>query len=157
MALGISSAESLKRERASMARILGGVILGGFGFAVVLSPLIIPDAEGILDALLKIIGGGMFGALIALGITVPSALTSGRIAVLIGGAFGGSLGVVVWSALGFAPFQSESVPVPLLIVSGGLTGFIIAFSITAAESRQAPGEDEEKQSVLDASSYFPSM
>jgi HEAT repeat protein/energy-coupling factor transporter ATP-binding protein EcfA2 len=157
MALGISGAESLKRERAGLARILGGTILGGLGFAIILSPLNIVGVDGLSGVLPKIAGGGLFGVLIALGITVPAAFTSRQIAALIGGALGGSLGLVVWGALGYIPLQFETVAASAVIASGGLTGFVLAFSITAAESRQAPGVDKEKQSVLDASSYFRSI
>lgn len=149
MAFGISGAESLKRERASIARIVGGTLLGGLGFAVALFPLAIAAPEGLIDVVLKIIGGGLFGVLTALGITVPAALTSRRIAVLIGGALGASLGIFVGGALGFELFQVQSVGTPVLIASGGATGLIMALSMTVAESRSAVEENDEKQGALD--------
>jgi hypothetical protein len=157
MAFGISAAESLMRERARQARILGGSILGGLGFAAVLFPLVLAGPEGFVDLLLKILGGGLFGLIIALGITVPALFTTRRIAALMGGALGGGLGIVVWGLLGFESFELQSVSAPVLIASGGVTGFVMAFSITAAESRQAPQEDEGKTDVLNASAYFRSM
>jgi hypothetical protein len=146
MAFGISGAESLKRERAGIARIVGGTMLGGLGFATVLSPLAIVDLIGFPHDLLEIIGGGLFGALTALGITLPAALTSKRVAVLLGGALGASLGIVVWGVLGYGPLQVQSVPLPVLLASGGLIGFVLALSIVAAESRWA---SEENKDVLE--------
>jgi Cdc6-like AAA superfamily ATPase len=138
MALGISSGETLFSRRPRVGRILGGTLLGGLGFAVILAPLAIVDATAPLDAVSRIVGGGLSGVLIGLGITVPAVITPRRAAALVGGAVGGSLGIVIWGALGFKPFhpfQGGTVPLPVLLVSGGLVGLILAFSIVWAEAR----------------------
>ena len=84
------------------------------------------------------IDGGLFGLLIALGITIPAAVAPKRAASLAGGALGGALGILIWRSLGFSPLQASSVPTPILLVSGGLVGLILAFSIVWAGARR-PG------------------
>ncbi len=135
MALGISAGESLLSKRPGVGRITGSSLLGGLGFAIILSPLAIVDPVGLPGDVWKIVGGGLFGLLIAPGITVPAAITPRRAAALAGGAVGGALGMVIWGALGYKPFQLGTVPAPVLLVSGGLVGLIIAFSIAWAEAR----------------------
>jgi hypothetical protein len=138
MALGISTGEAVFGRRPGLGRILGGTLLGGLGFALVLAPLAIVDATAPLDAVLRTVGGGLTGMLIGLGITGPGAITSRRVAALVGGAVGGSLGIVIWGALGFDPFNpfpGGAAPLPVLLVSGGLVGLILAFSILWAEAR----------------------
>ncbi len=147
MGFGISGAESLKRERAGMARIAGGTILGGLGFALVLSIFALVNGEGFTQSLLVMIGGGLFGALTGLGITIPAAFTSNRAAVLIGGALGASLGILAWKASGFKPLQVEALPIFALMASGGLTGLIMATGITMAYSRTKPGDRDETPAV----------
>lgn len=136
VAIGISGGESVMRERAGIGRLVGGILFGGLGFALVLAPLAIVNLTGFPDDLLEIIGGGLFGVLIALGMTLPAAFTSNRVALIVGGALGGGLGMVAWRVLGFTPLQSSTLP--LLLASGALTGFILALSISVAYSRSAP-------------------
>ena len=52
MALGISTGEAVFGRRPGLGRILGGTLLGGLGFALVLAPLAIVDATAPLDAVL---------------------------------------------------------------------------------------------------------
>jgi len=135
MALGTGAGQSLLSRRPRAGSIIGGSLLGGLGFAVILSPLAIVDPVGLPGDVWKIVGGGLFGLLIALGITVPGAITARRAAVLIGGAVGGALGMIIWGALGYKPFQIGTVPTPILLVSGGLVGLIMALSIDWAAAR----------------------
>ena len=83
----------------------------------------------------------------ALGITIPAAVAPKRAAGLAGGALGGALGILIWRTLGFNPLQAGSVPTPILLVSGGLVGLILAFSIVWAGARRpalVKQEQEEK-------------
>jgi hypothetical protein len=143
MAFGIHAGESLLRRRPRLGRTLGGALLGGLGFAAVLSPLAIVDLMG-LPAAFVVLGSGLFGMTIGLGITAPAAVSPKRVIALGGGAVGGALGIVVWRALGYVPFQVGSVPTPVLLVSGGLVGLILAFSITWADARWPGSKGEEK-------------
>jgi hypothetical protein len=143
MAFGISAGESLLSRKPRLGRTLGGALLGGLGSAVGWSPLAAVDTME-LPAALAILGGGLFGTMIGLGITAPAAITLKRAAALGGGAVGGILGIVVWRTLGFAPFQVGSVPTPVLLISGGLVGLILAFCITWAEARWPGSGREEK-------------
>lgn len=143
MAFGISTCESLLSRKPRLGRALGGAVLGGLGFAAVFSPQVIADSME-LPAALVILGSGLFGVMIGLGITAPVVLSPKRAAALGGGVVGGALGIVVWRATGFAPFQVGSVPTPVLLVSGGLVGLILAFSITWAEGRWPSSKREEQ-------------
>jgi hypothetical protein len=149
-ALGISAGEALWRERAGMGRALGGTLLGGLGFAVCMSPLAIVDAAGLLDVALTVAGAGLLGALTGLGLTLPAIISRKRAVVLPGGLIGAALGVVVWGALGFKPFQiapEPSVPLPVLLACGGLLGLIMAWSVTWAAVRW-PIDKTEAQEQL---------
>ena len=144
MALGLSVGESLLGKRARLGRTLGGTLLGGLGFAAVLSLFAIVDPIGLPGDVVKIVGGGLFGMTIGLGITAPAAISPKRAVGLGGGAVGGALGIVVWGAMGMKPFQAGSVPAPVLLVSGGLVGLIMAFSIVWAEARWPGGKKKRK-------------
>jgi hypothetical protein len=143
MAFGVGTGESLLSRKPTLGRTVGGALLGGLGFAVVLSPLAIVDRM-LLPVPVVILGAGLFGMLIGLGITAPAAIRPARVAALGGGAVGGALGIVVWRAMGFLPFQVDSVPTPVLLVCGGVVGLILAFSIAWAEARWPGGKIEEK-------------
>jgi hypothetical protein len=141
MAFGISVGEALFSKRTRMGRVLGGTFLGGLSFMLVLAPLAIVDATEFLEGVLTIAGGGLFGMMIGLGLTLPAMIRPRRAVVLGGGAVGAALGLIVFGALGFDPFQVTSqpaVPIPVLLISGGLLGLILAFSITWAETRWSP-------------------
>jgi len=143
MAFGISAGESLLGRRPRLGRALGGALLGGLGFVAVWSPLVIVDTTEIPVALV-ILGSGLFGTMIGLGTTAPAAIIPKRAAGLAGGTVGGALGIVVWRAMGFGPFQVGSVPTIVLVACGGVVGLILAFSITWAEPRRTGGKREEK-------------
>jgi hypothetical protein len=133
LALGISAGESLLSDRPGLGRLLGGTLLGGVGFTLLVSlPLSAIAPASLREAALTVAGGGLFAALIGLGITLPAAIHPGRGLVWAGGGLGAALGVVVWGMLGFDPFQvapKPSVPPPVLLAFGGLAGLLIAFSI----------------------------
>jgi hypothetical protein len=136
MAFGVSVGESLFSERIRVGRIVGGTLLGGAGFAAALAPLGLADAQGLLNAVLRIVGGGLFGMMIGVGTTVPEAIGRHRAVVLGGGVVGAAPGIVLWGALGFKPLQIGGfVSAPVLLASGGLVGLIMAFSIAWAEAR----------------------
>jgi hypothetical protein len=143
MAFGIGAGESLLSRRPRLGRALGGALLGGFGFAAVWSPLAIVDSVGFPGDAFIIVGGGLFGTIIGLGVTAPAVISPKRVAALGGGTVGGALGIVVWRAMGFGPLQIDSVPTLMLLVSGGLVGLVLAFSIAWAESRW-PGEGKRR-------------
>ena len=144
MALGIGAGESLLDRRPRLGRALGGILVGGLGFAAVLSPFAIVDPVGLPGDALRIVGGGLFGSAIGLGITLPAAMGLKRIAELGGGAVGGALGIVAWGALGYIPFQIGTVPTPVLLVSGGVVGLVLAFSIGWAQSGWRIGKNERR-------------
>jgi hypothetical protein len=147
LAFGVCGMESLKHERAGLARVLGGMLFGGLGFAFALSFFALADSDGITDTLLNMVGSGLFGALIALGMTFPSLLTSNRAVSIIGGTLGGSLGIVAWGLLGYEPLQIQTFSLPALLISGGLTGLVLSFSIVMAYSRSASEKDHDKKEV----------
>ena len=157
MAFGIGAGEALLREKARLGRVLGGALLGGLGFALVLSPLALGDDTGFPGILLKILGGGLLGVFIALGITLSTALSTRRAVILIGGSLGGTFGVPWWGMMGYKPLALESKPLFLLIVAGALTGAVIAAGIVFAETRwkQTASKDikvEDRPISLPASS-----
>lgn len=103
LALGISMGAALLSERVRLGRILGGALVGGLGFAVVMSPFVFVTLEDFLSRVLTVVGSGLFGIMTALGITVPTLISSKRIVVLVGGAVGAALGEIITGALGFPP------------------------------------------------------
>ncbi|MFN2123797.1 MAG: SIR2 family protein [Candidatus Promineifilaceae bacterium] len=148
LAFGISGMESLKRERPALARVFGGILFGGLGFAFALSFFALVDSDGISDTLLNIAGGGLFGVLIALGMTLPAVFTANKVAAIVGGTLGGSVGIVVWGLFGFEPLQVQTLPLPALLASGGLTGFVLSFFVVMAYSRSASeAENSENDRV----------
>ena len=144
MTFGIGAGESLLSRRPGLGKTLGGALLGGLGFALVLSPLAIVDSVGFPGDVLIIVGAGLLGMMMGLGITVPATIIPKRVAALVGGTVGGALGIVFWRAMGFGPLQVGSVPTPVLLVSGGLVGLFLALSITWAEARWPGGREMEK-------------
>ena len=149
LALGISSGAALFSRRPGAGRILGGALLGGLGFALFLGPLAIVDTVRLPDGVFNVMGGGLFGLLIALGITVPAAVAPNRAAALAGGALGGALGILIWRTLGFIPLHVSSVPTPILLVSGGLVGLILASSIVWAGARRPALVKQEQEDKTD--------
>jgi hypothetical protein len=141
MALGIGAGEGLLRERSGLGRIAGGAILGGLGFAVVFSPLVIAD-DAFTNRLLGIAGASLLGVLIALGIMLPRAISSSRLATLAGGALGASLGMIAWGALGNNYLKTESVPLAILFACGTFYGLIMALAIIVAEARRPLAEKD---------------
>ncbi|NIV29583.1 MAG: hypothetical protein GWN58_08760, partial [Anaerolineae bacterium] len=114
MAFGISVGEALFSKRTRLGRILGGTFLGGLSFMLVLAPLAIVDATSFLEGVLTIAGGGLFGLMIGLGLTLSAVIRPRRAVALGGSAIGAALGLIVFGALGFDPFQAISQPaVPL--------------------------------------------
>jgi hypothetical protein len=144
MGLGISMGESLLGRRSRLGRMLGGTFLGGLGFAVILSTLAIVDPVGLPDDVLKIVGGGFLGTAIGLGVTAGAVISPTLAAGLGGGTIGGALGIIVWGLMGMKPFQVGSVPTALILISGGLVGLIMAFSIVWTEERW-PGSKGKEQ------------
>ena len=144
MAFGMGAGEALLCERARMGRIAGGAFLGGLGFATVFSPLVIADVDagGFTDLSLGIAGAGLLGTFIALGLTLPGAISSSRLGTLVGGATGGSVGFLVWGALGATYLQAQNVPLAILLASGAFCGLIIAAAVATAEARRPPAEKE---------------
>jgi len=141
MAFGVSLGEALFSERAKMGRIVGGALLGGLAFMVVLSLPIIADAKSLPGALLASVGSGLFGMMIALGITVSLAISSRRIIALVGGVVGGAAGLAILGNPGFIPGQANSIV--MLLASGGVVGLIMAFTIAWAEARWPLAENAE--------------
>lgn len=141
LAFGLSLGEGLLSERPALGRLIGGLFFGGVGFGLVMSPLGIVDMTDTLNGILTITGSGLFGLLTGLGMTMPGVVvTPPRTITLIGGAVGAAVGIVALGMLGYDPFQvvplsEATVPLPVLLISGGLVGLIIAFSITWAEIR----------------------
>ena len=143
LTFGINVGEVLLRERAGLGRIAGGVLLGGVSFSVLL--LILGSGSGFRELLRDIVGGGVFGVMIALGITMSSVISPERGVMLEWGAVGGALGLVIWSYLGFAPGQDVFAPgqdvfkavlrAVILLGCGGLVGLSMAFSIAWAQAR----------------------
>jgi hypothetical protein len=60
---------------------------------------------------------------------------------------GGSLGIVAWGLLGYEPLQIQTFSLPALLISGGLTGLVLSFSIVMAYSRSASEKDHDKKEV----------
>lgn len=129
LTFGISVGGALLGERVKLGRLLGGIFLGGISSSVLLSPFILGEAS----VLLAIVGSGLFGVIMALGITISSAISSKRGIIIGGAAVSGALGLVTWSHLGFTPGQD--LPILVLLAFGGLIGLILAFSIAWAETR----------------------
>jgi hypothetical protein len=143
MAFGISAVGSLLSRRPRLGRALGGALLGGLGFAAVFAPLMTGEMME-LPVGLVILGNGLFGTIIGLGITAPAVIGPRRAVALVGGAVGGTVGILFCRTLGFPAFQVESVPTPVLLLSGAVVGLILALSITWAEARWATGKKRRR-------------
>jgi hypothetical protein len=160
LGFGASAGESLFARNSGSGRVVGGVALGGFGFALALLPLAIVDTAGLPADVLKIVGGGLFGVLVALGLTLPGSISRRRAGSLIGGAVGGGIGIIVWGVLGIKPYQAGAVPGPLLALFGAVVGLIMAYSIFRAERRwpteETRGKDSQTRSTFpDAAAESP--
>jgi hypothetical protein len=138
MAFGMTVGESLLKERVRLGRLLGGVLLGGLGAAIVTSPLLMTLDLGPGGNLLATVGSGLFGMLTGTGIALPRMIPQKRPITLGGGMAGATLGIIVWSALGFLPGQA--VPVLVLLVSGGIVGSAMTLSIAWVEARRVGGQ-----------------
>jgi hypothetical protein len=138
LAFGLSSGAALFGRRPKWGRVVGGTLLGGLGFALVLSPLAIVDAPDLVAGLTVGLGGVIFGALTGFGLTVTAVLSRQRVLALAGGGLGAIAGLFSFGALGFDPFQVVAGQ-PLvwlsILFSGGVVGAILAFTIGWAEVR----------------------
>jgi hypothetical protein len=135
MALGISLGDTLLREQSRLGRIIGGSLFGGLFFTVALFLFIVGN---ITEQPESILGSLSFGFLVGLGVTVPALAGRGRVPTVIGAIIGATSGILVFGALGFAPFQVAEVtyvPWILLLAAGAIVGLAMASSITWAEKR----------------------
>jgi hypothetical protein len=140
LGFGTTAGESLFARSPNRGRVAGGAALGGLGFALALLPLAIVYPTGLPADALKIVGGGLFGVLVGLGLTLSGLISPRQVGSLIGGAAGGAIGIIAWGVMGMKPFQSGAVPGPLLALFGAVVGLIMAYSVSRAE-RRWPEED----------------
>lgn len=143
MGLGISVGGTFAGPQAAAGRVAGGVISGAASTAIA---LLIVSTAGEGSAVLQLAGAGLFGAAIAAGITLPMARATEHGELLwVGGALGGILGYALWGMAGLTVFREHEVALSLQLMSGGLTGLIMAVALGRAyqnSSRQTDGKNE---------------
>jgi HEAT repeat protein len=144
LAFGISAGRALSSTHNRMGRVLGGALLGGVSFAVAFSPFILGSTTRPLPSLAIAL---LFGAMVGFGITAPSLANLAWPAQLVGGVMGAALGMLFFVAFYNPVLLSSTVNIATLVVSGGLFGLIMAFTISSAEARW-PGEEIKTVQVL---------